>query len=534
MAARPETDAATAESAPGEAGDGERAAPPSTLRENVEAIIVAFVLALLIRQYAVEAFVIPTGSMAPTLLGAHVDVECPNCGRAQPLGVSLEEGRTIGSPAPNGQGTCRRCNLEQTFFLSDDELTHAEVEKPCRRCQATVMARAIPAGAGGRTIEAWCPNCRFRWNPVFEGGKWPRGDVSRGDRILVDKLSYHVTSPARYEVAVFKFPQNPNENYIKRLIGLPGETIDVRDGDIYVRRPGDPPGEARIARKPEALQEQLWRPIHESRLLEKDPGGAPGDSRKRAWRAEGATTAPLDGGRGMRVEPAGGGAAAWLVYDRPIVDDNTYNEGRPGSGGTAAGEHPVGDVRVLLRVKPLGPGAAFHVRVTVDGAPLEVRLSGASDLSLRWASQDVPLARPVPARSGGPLEERLIDVWRYDALILLKVDGETVARLELDDRPREPETRKVEVRVGVSGAPAEVRELNVYKDVHYLERAGGGSRTRFPFPVPEGQYFFMGDNTSSSRDGREWGTVPASHLVGRAFIVFWPAVPGDLAVRRIR
>src|SRR6266496_1837181 len=54
--------------------------PQSTVKETVESILVAFILAFIFRAFLVEAFVIPTGSMAPTLLGAHMRFRCPNCG----------------------------------------------------------------------------------------------------------------------------------------------------------------------------------------------------------------------------------------------------------------------------------------------------------------------------------------------------------------------------------------------------------------------------------------------------------------------
>jgi len=50
------------------------------VKETLESIIVAFILAFIFRCFVVEAFVIPTGSMAPTLLGAHTRHQCPECG----------------------------------------------------------------------------------------------------------------------------------------------------------------------------------------------------------------------------------------------------------------------------------------------------------------------------------------------------------------------------------------------------------------------------------------------------------------------
>src|SRR5688572_23696962 len=51
-----------------------------SVKETVESILVAFILAFIFRAFVVEAFVIPTGSMAPTLLGAHVRLRCDDCG----------------------------------------------------------------------------------------------------------------------------------------------------------------------------------------------------------------------------------------------------------------------------------------------------------------------------------------------------------------------------------------------------------------------------------------------------------------------
>src|SRR3954447_20540890 len=55
-------------------------APEGGVKETIESILVAFILAFIFRAFVVEAFVIPTGSMAPTLLGAHMRFRCPDCG----------------------------------------------------------------------------------------------------------------------------------------------------------------------------------------------------------------------------------------------------------------------------------------------------------------------------------------------------------------------------------------------------------------------------------------------------------------------
>ena len=55
-----------------------------------------------------------------------------------------------------------------------------------------------------------------------------------GDRVLVARFLYHLTSPARGDIVVFKYPLDTRVVFIKRLIGLPGDTLSLRNGQVYV------------------------------------------------------------------------------------------------------------------------------------------------------------------------------------------------------------------------------------------------------------------------------------------------------------
>lgn len=74
-----------------------------------------------------------------------------------------------------------------------------------------------------------------------------------GDNLIVDKISYRFHDPSRYDIIVFPYKYEENTFYIKRIIGLPGETVQVKDGytyingkkltsDIYGREVMDEPG----------------------------------------------------------------------------------------------------------------------------------------------------------------------------------------------------------------------------------------------------------------------------------------------------
>ena len=55
-----------------------------------------------------------------------------------------------------------------------------------------------------------------------------------GDNLIVDKISYRFRDPKRYEIIVFPYQYEKNTYYIKRIIGLPGETVQVKDGYVYI------------------------------------------------------------------------------------------------------------------------------------------------------------------------------------------------------------------------------------------------------------------------------------------------------------
>lgn len=147
------------------------------VRETVEAVAIAFILAFVFKTFEAEAFVIPTGSMAPTLFGRHKEVTCPGCGVFYTVGASQE-------------------------INQDSGILHSRINK------------------------SECPNCR-RPNSILDA------PVFNGDRIVVNK---EVSRYRRFDVVVFKNPEEPHVNYIKRLVGLPGETIRIRQGDIQMRR----------------------------------------------------------------------------------------------------------------------------------------------------------------------------------------------------------------------------------------------------------------------------------------------------------
>ena len=65
-------------------------------------------------------------------------------------------------------------------------------------------------------------------------GESMENTLDNSDQLIVDKLTYRFHDPERFDIIVFPFRYKDNTYYIKRIIGLPGETVQIVDGDIYI------------------------------------------------------------------------------------------------------------------------------------------------------------------------------------------------------------------------------------------------------------------------------------------------------------
>ncbi|HEY2838988.1 MAG TPA: signal peptidase I, partial [Pirellulales bacterium] len=364
MTKKPATAKPTSTPAKENSASKDAPAPPRKdgIRETVESVVIAFVLAFLFRAFEAEAFVIPTGSMAPTLMGVHKDLTCEECGYAFRIGASEEQ---------------------------DDEAQRLAAEM--KRGSPENRKAAATELAGRDQLTAICPNCRYEMDQVT------RFPTYKGDRILVSKFPYDLASPDRWDVAVFKYPRCASENYIKRVVGLPNETLTIHGGNIYTSH-GDPDN-IEIERKPPDKVRAIMQTVYDNDYVVPKLVKAGLPERWQPMEAGGDAWKTSEDYRTFHHDGAGG--EGWLGYqhlvatpeewdeyeargafgttERPIAprlvsDFYAYNAGRQRKNGDSydadyTGLHWVGDLILEcdLKIESAGPGGYVTLRLIKGG-----------------------------------------------------------------------------------------------------------------------------------------------------------------------
>lgn len=483
-----------------------------------------FVYLLVLKTFFLPLFIIPTGSEAETLYGEHALHTCPNCGVTYAVAWQPERNRDPRSYQPFVQ----------------------------------------------------CPNCRWREHDRSQrlvNGQFLRPDSEltqplrpiAGDRIFVHGWPYDPTvrsvlgcGPQRWDIVVFRVPTDGETNYIKRLIGLPGEQIELIDGDLFV--------DGVITPKTPSAQDALWMryfdldhpPLGPSRSANYYPRWEPLDADS-TWQAEG--EAPE---RMLRVHGLGAARrAAQFATDpeRPydpgrIEDVYGYNEPYPQN-------EFVNDVRLSADVELTTVEPDGYVEFCLSREPdwFFARVDSAGLITLEHTQADVAGERERWGEWQSPVNTHTLHLalLHVDGLVAVEVNGTRVPALTTTpeqysinaEQAREHSyvARTPIVRIAAAGADATLRHVLIERDIYYRSTIGrerGYGVQGRPIQLANNQYYMLGDNSPSSQDSRyafapsdaqaigphlreryehhdfQLGTVPDDQLIGPAFFVYWP------------
>jgi signal peptidase I len=458
------------------------------IANTFEWLITAFILAFVFRAFVMEAFRIPTGSMADTLKGAHFRLRCPQCGYAYDHGF-----------------------VPRDYGMPED---------------------TVPAGTVAIHEQSRCPSCGF---------SLPKGEevpVANGDRILVLKCVYQFLEPKRWDVIVFKNPVNPTENYIKRLIGLPGDTIEIIDGDIYIN--------GLIARKPPEVQKELWMPVYDNNYQPVNPNERSGFNGHRwqlPFNLEGSAWKTSD------QDPTE------LVLDSPPDQPSLITYGSPSANGftttyayneiySYARMPTCSDLMVRYYLRPTAREGSVGIALTKQGIEYRARLDLGGKMTIakvKDGQETVLAAKEVAAPPTSTFT--LVKFANVDHQLLFEVGRQELA-VDLGRSPKAMEQGPgPAARAEIFGAgKLTLAHLSLLRDIYYTSDGQGSRGGRAvegkPFQLNRDEFFVLGDNSPNSEDGRWWpapdvaskgweppraGVVPRYYLVGKALFVYWPS-----------
>jgi signal peptidase I len=522
-------------------------------RDTIEAIVVAFILALVVRGFEAQAFVIPTGSMAPTLMGRHKEIACPQCGYVYAVNASEE-------------------------------------------VELRSLSRNVYSGI--------CVNCRYQARlddtPSF-----------KGDRILVMMFPYDLPflpgshSPERWDVVVFRYPEEPEVSYIKRLVGLPGETIRIQHGDVYVKSPGR--DSFVLARKPlrhqSAMQIDVYDDRHRPRAFAELPGWQRWQGDGRGWEAspsavgryETAGKTPYSSelrythlvpdpeqwdavlhDRTLPREPRATLITDFYSYNTNLSADasNLIEDPRGEQEGAWMQPHWVGDLTLAgeIEVKDVSPGGSLHFELIKAGVPHRCTIDLATGATV-FTRGETELGRcDGPFKGPGRFRVEFANVDGHMTLVVngRPVGGEGFVYNTGESEPVPTAADRTPAAIVVTNAGVAATDLVLKRDIYYTQYPGRldyafawddhyprtpmelfdllsdparystlvkiKARESLDYPIGEDRYFMLGDNSPRSKDSRGWDSedaawdpshrksweVPRRLLTGKAFYIYWP------------
>ncbi len=339
-----------------------------------------------------------------------------------------------------------------------------------------------------------CGNCN---RPA---GKFSAAPSRLANRLWIDRTTFLFRDLRRWEVMVFRCPERRTDYCLKRVVGLPGEKIQLVDGDVWIN--------GQLAYKNLSQQRACRQSVYDARF----------PTATTRWQAEQTgSTWHQQSGRFTVAAPAKG-PIDWLVFrlpdGPPLTDANPYNQGltRP--------LHRVSDLMVTTWLQVTKPGTLWlrfrsrgqTYRASLDVMRRQVRLKVNEHEVLRRDLSAVQLT----SRPGIPIEFSC-----FDQSILLALDGNVIFHWKVPHPNANRPGSSATIAIGGQTLTATLDELQLWRDIYYSPGLPGTASRAVArvAQLADDEFFVLGDNSPASRDSRHWaaGAVARSTVLGRPY-----------------
>ena len=313
------------------------------------------------------------------------------------------------------------------------------------------------------------------------------GDPACGDQILVNKLAYQNGGPKRWDVVVFRHPLNNAYHFLKRVVGLPGEKIAIKNGNLYL-------GEE-IVRKPPRVQEELLFPVFLG-----------GDEFSGRWKFQGSHWKKEKEWVSLETH-----SLSWCQYAHRIVDEylpqkDRFFLKREKPVFLVGGNHHVGEISIALEATCMTDEGSVMVQIRGGHKRFLLVLSfeGSSLLCYQGESMQPYYRMEFEFRLRSRTSYR-IRMSNLDEIVSVSLDDVPVISYDYAlPASRTPQnTYESGVKFGGKNGIFVFSNIRLWRDIYYIGRRdmyGGANR----WEIPSGHYFVLGDNSAHSHDSRDW------------------------------
>jgi signal peptidase I len=366
------------------------------LRRCAEQFVLIVIAAIIFRTWAVVGGVIPMrvagASMAESYLGQHFEIRCGDCAFSFPIDATTGQ--------PSRPLRCPNCGNEQDF---PDELPQM-----------------------------------------------------LGDRLYVDRLIFEIRKPRRWEPVVFRCPSAPSTYCIKRIVGLPGETVSIDDGDVII--------DGKVARKSLTEFRRLALLVHDS-----------------AYQAR--------NNDNQNVLPSN------------LYDGYSYNH------RLSRQLNELQDKLIEVRIRCKGSGV---LALTARYHSEEFLLELCPEAGTGTLSQNGNVVDDFSVGSQVMRDDCTLYFAAVDGSILFGINGDDLLEYEIATRRAYASIEKhstiesrldAAIAIGADELDIEISNMKLLRDVFYTQLSSDHG-TMLPRKLRPGEYFVLGDNSPISQDSR--------------------------------